>query len=344
MAPKASSRAAASRTRSPPIVKRHMGRQQLRQSLAASSVEHGSASAPPHVAVGSHMFDSKTAFEKVRQWCWGLASAKDVKKDCANALEDQRALLAGLSLSQDLASQSLQAFGMMSEHHTKDRLIHLLGDCTTSEPHVEPIPMLIGKTGEIDTVPFPILLPHAEFANTYKHFKTRWSQQYLGKATVDVIREADIVLPEFWKEVVTRKDPRIQHHPLCTRPNWMTKACVFQIHGDAVPCISVGKPGSKSFDVYSSSGVLAQGSTIETKTYIFGLFDKCNVTEPTTHCTMTHIWKIVFWSLFWLWLGRWPTHDWHGIEYQRDSPEGKLAHEDIWLADGFFWCSRGSQE
>ena len=61
-----------------------MGRQQLRQSLAASSVEHGSASAPPHVAVGSHMFDSKTAFEKVRQWCWGLASAKDVKKDCAN--------------------------------------------------------------------------------------------------------------------------------------------------------------------------------------------------------------------------------------------------------------------
>ena len=53
----------------------------------------------------------------------------------------------------------------------------------------------------------------------------------------------------FWDEVAKGKDPSIAGHPLMDRDGWRQQAVPISLHGDAVPRISAGKPGSESFDV-----------------------------------------------------------------------------------------------
>ena len=53
------------------------------------------------------------------------------------------------------------------------------------------------------------------------------------------------------------------------------------------------------------------------------------------------------WSLYWLFLGRHPPRDEFGVEYDRESPEGKRAHQEYWLAEGYFgvlWVLQGDLE
>ena len=76
----------------------------------------------------------------------------------------------------------------------------------------------------------------------------------------------------FWKTVVKRRDPRIMKHPMCSKPDWMEKSIPISLHADAVPCVSVGKAGSKLFDKYSWQSILCHGSTA-IKMYLFGLLE-----------------------------------------------------------------------
>ena len=45
--------------------------------------------------------------------------------------------------------------------------------------------------------------------------------------------------------------------------------------------------------------------------------------------------RILAWSLYWSYLGRWPTHDWNGREYTEGSEACRLATDVYWLAGGF---------
>ena len=45
--------------------------------------------------------------------------------------------------------------------------------------------------------------------------------------------------------------------------------------------------------------------------------------------TMSLFWKIICWSLFWLWIGEWPDRDWNGRYYTED--------------DGINWIRRGTK-
>ena len=59
------------------------------------------------------------------------------------------------------------------------------------------------------------------------------------------------------------------------------------LHGDAVPVTKIGKTGSKSMDVYGTSGLLGVGSTRALKLFTFGLFTTSEVKED--RATMTKI-------------------------------------------------------
>ena len=51
--------------------------------------------------------------------------------------------------------------------------------------------------------------------------------------------------------------------------------------------------------------------------------------------TMKVFCRILGWSLHWLYLGRWPSHDWNGDEFAETSKFGKLASDMYHLADGY---------
>ena len=95
------------------------------------------------------------------------------------------------------------------------------------------------------------------------------------------------------------------------------------MHGDAVPITNSCKAGSKSMDVYSTSGLLGVGTTRALKLYMFGLFANSEMKENRK--TMSMIWAIVTWSLQAAFNGKVPTHDVHGKPL-----EGHLAGRVSW--------------
>ena len=121
-----------------------------------------------------------------------------------------------------------------------------------------------------------------------------------------------------------------------SRPNWASLACPISIHGDGVPCVGVGKAGSKSFDVYSYQGILARGTTLEVKHLIFGIYEDCKAAGciDGKQDTMYDIWSIVMWSLHFAFQGIWPTVDPRRQPYPAASIEAKRAGTP--LAGGHF--------
>ena len=144
-------------------------------------------------------------------------------------------------------------------------------------------------------------------------------------------------LNSFWKQVVQRRDPRIRNHPICLRDRWSSLAIPISLHGDAVPAVSVGKAGSKSYDCYSWQSVLSHGVTTAIKVYICGLFEDCKgkSTGPGVPSTMAQIWKVIVWSLKAACAGTWPSVDHNGDAYPAHSTEASRAGTK--LADGFSW-------
>ena len=55
----------------------------------------------------------------------------------------------------------------------------------------------------------------------------------------------------------------------------------------------------------------------------------------SSHDTMKTFTTILSWNFKWLFLGRWPTHDYNGDEYPETSKAYKLATETYFLAEGF---------
>ena len=92
-----------------------------------------------------------------------------------------------------------------------------------------------------------------------------------------------------------------------SRSHWKRTHVPLSLHGDAVPVANVGKAGTKSMDVNSTSGLLSVGTTRALKLYTSGLFTSSEIKENRN--TMAKIWAILMWSLEALFKGTLPKHD-----------------------------------
>ena len=283
-----------------------------------------------------HNFDSHLCLHLVRQWAWGQKSAGEVQKEAALALKDQHELLQRLKLSRDFASRSLThiaAIGSAGANPgscSRD-LKNLLGNPIFPEPHYEPVPMKVLKPKDsmetVVTESFPIQDPHVLFAWYYHHHREVFNILVLdGDASLGK-------LEAFWKHVWAKKDPRLNSHNLKDRPGWNTEACPASFHGDAVPCLSIGKSGTQSFNVYSFSGILGSGTTLEQKHFVYGNFTACEVEEEEQDFTHA-VWVRLLWSLHFAFLGIWPTVTHFNKPFPPGSPEAQRAGQK--LADGLF--------
>ena len=281
--------------------------------------------------------DSDLAGYLLEEWAWGKISAAELQRLSSHALSDQHRLLSSLKLSNDFASKSLAKFASLGdsgkyEGNVKRDLLRYLGDPALPEPEFTVVPMArLKASGDEDTSvvlqSFPIYEPHVLFAWMYHHMRRRFVDLFLGGDP------AGGGLRKFWQHVRATKDPRLEGHDTKSRGDWDRLAVPASIHGDAVPCTSVGKAGTKSFNIYSFAGLLGKGSTLLQKHYIFGNFT-CNEVDTEEHDFGHAVWVRVLWSLWFLYLGIWPTTDPQGKPYSRGSDEAKKAGTP--LADGFF--------
>ena len=126
--------------------------------------------------------------------------------------------------------------------------------------------------------------------------------------------------------MAARRDPRIQHHPMVTRANWMKNAIAITLHTDAVPVLGVGGHHTNSLDVFSWQSLFtADGLTVqEIKNYIFSILEDSK-TKPTDHGgnTQEEIWRIIAWSFL-------------GNAYRMEDASAECALAGSFLADGFF--------
>ena len=196
--------------------------------------------------------------------------------------------------------------------------MHAVGDSRFPEPFFFPVTMSVpkqsGDSGVVQSHPFPILLPHEVFAFLYREAPSIFYDIFMSGSSDPNILES------FWTEVAQRRDPRIRYHSQCKRSDWLRRAIPYTFHGDAVPCVGIGRAGSKSLDVYSYQGILTDTTSKASNLYCFGIFEHNKVKSPdvTSDC----IWKVLSWSLAALFEGCWPRTDPFGSKHDANSPDG----------------------
>ena len=269
----------------------------------------------------------------IRRWAWGQFSASEVQVLAAQALADQVSLLESIGVSPSFANTSLQILaGLGAEGTIKGNirrdLISALGDPALPEPVLIKAEMVITKPqpGEspLQEVDVAMLLPHELMSYLYHSERAEFEKKFLGSSIG--------ALASFWSELEKRGDPRLIDHPMKRQRNWREHSIPIAWHGDGVPTIRAGKAGSKSYEVYSWSGILAKGSSLQTKLYAFGyMADNC-----ASHESMSPVWKRLMWSFAAAATGTWPSHNWEDPPQPFDprSVEGKRAGQK--LANGYF--------
>ena len=88
-------------------------------------------------------------------------------------------------------------------------------------------------------------------------------------------------------------------------------------------------------DVFSWTSLHASGNTCDVTFYIWGVFTVM-LADSLAGRTMAMFWRIISWSFYWLWMGRWPTRDWNDSPYLPGTKEHHLAHVVKRLADGYY--------
>lgn len=280
-------------------------------------------------------------------WSIGLISAAKVQRVCVLDWKDEQRLLANLGVSAEQGNSVLKSFANMgnkgnSPNHINNAIISWLGEADTPEAINVPVHMRIQRPNHtsdaVDVVDLPIMLPHEIFACLYEKYHTRCSYVFFGEGNDHNI------LPTFWRGVIERRDPRIIKHPMCLCRDWEKWFIPLSLHGDGVGCVRVGKSGTKTFETTSITGTLAVGSSAKLKLFMAGLFLDSIVSRAEGYDDETdeEIWKALIWSLNAMYEGRWPTHDWKGVKYDAESPEGQRAN--TFLAGGYrvvIWLLKG---
>ena len=121
-----------------------------------------------------------------------------------------------------------------------------------------------------------------------------------------------------------RRDPRIKRHPMCAHSSWTSKCIPLSLHGDAVPCVGVGRSNTKSFDIYSMQGLLTDGWSKDVKIYLLGIFETSKAAG-----TMDAIWKVLIWSFEALASGVWPDKDHFGNRYRHGTIDYKRSGKPL---------------
>ena len=158
---------------------------------------------------------------------------------------------------------------------------------------------VVYNTGEKATA--AILLPHEYFAAIYAS-PDWWRRSILADESC---------LYRFWNAF--KHHPCMDGHPVKSKKRWEAKAIPLMFYGDEVPVVGVGKVWSRCVLMFEWFSILAQAAgaaTEDVMQYIWGVFEKFAASH-----TMETFWRVMLWSFTTLATGKWPSHDWAGVQH-----------------------------
>ena len=140
-----------------------------------------------------------------------------------------------------------------------------------------------------------VLCPHEIFATVYHSYPNQFQRAFLPSAEA---------LHAYWEEMDT--NPFYTNHGVKDIPNYRNTVIPISMHGDGVPVTGLGKSWSKSMEIISICGTLcAQGVTafgLATNFIMWVCFEAA-MSEVEGADTMARFWRILTWSLRWLYEG-----------------------------------------
>ena len=251
----------------------HGGRNQ--RALAQQAILERTISRTTNTTTDASKFDCGLTLSLVQEWAWGALSANKVQQLAALAVADHIKLLNRVGASLEYIPSSLKALaaiggsGKYPGNAHRDLLTYLgepdIPKAFCAAIHIKVIKPRKHKS-QVQEVSVSFLLPHEQFHHTYTHKFSKFVETYLGGDVNQV--------QKFWDGVELRRDPRLADHPMLRyHPMWRTRGVPLSFHGDAVPCLAVGKAGTKSLDVWSTQSVLAtMGGSLNLKNYVVSMF------------------------------------------------------------------------
>ena len=259
---------------------------------------------------------SQLATYLITKWSWGLLPAVQVQEICMAAVRD------GTKHPEVIALSTLGSPGQSRNHCHRDLVGMLKPPALAGATSTFKLPLASGNHHrEIDQ---EFCLPHAMFAAMYENRPEYFS----------ICMGSEASCASFWQGMEAH--PHSQGHVIQNRKSFQRLGVPISLHGDGVPVAGVGKTWSKSCDVFSWSSLLARGmNTLGCNFFIFSIFAQ-SICSGNLHDTYATFWKILCWSLRWLWLGLWPDVDPWGNKYRKGSTEWRKAKKP--LANGYFGC------
>jgi len=102
-------------------------------------------------------------------------------------------------------------------------------------------------------------------------------------------------------------------HPVRLIEGFADKFIPFAIHGDGFPCMGVGKSWGKVMDAWQWSSILC-GARSKQCVWLIFLVHQVLRGCLNGFVTLDGVFKAMAWSFNAIYAGKWPTHNWDGVE------------------------------
>ena len=232
---------------------------------------------------------------------WGVLTPQQVQKVAELSLEDhKKAVEANAELPElnRLARAGTSGTESCNVHRDIMRIVK-------NDPMLKPTKCTLPYVDPIGERPSTVMLPHEMFHDMYTHYPDSFTKNMVPGGCEE--------LQKFWGDVGGR--PQLEGHPIKGRMGWKRKAVPIGIHGDEVPVVGVGKVWAKvflTFQWYSLMAAATARSTTDLMMWIWGVWERFCI--PGELGTIDSFMVILVWSLHALFLGKWPSHDWRGVQ------------------------------
>ena len=236
----------------------------------------------------------------VKQFAWGDISPQEAQNLASLSLKDLRRRCPEDDIPDDLVA--LASIGQSGRDKQKcySQLMAKL------EPAVKlPQPMEVKMRFKMGDFRQQIMLPHEVFSSLFRSYGPAFRSHILP-------RPED--LGPFWTKVAGH--PALEDHDVLSREDRFTKAIPIGVHGDDCPVSGLGKCWVSKLSTLSWYSFMGTASrTLEKLIWIYSCPEKYRLNK-SDECepTLETFFRILAWSLTWLYRGQWPDKDFNGVK------------------------------
>ena len=229
-------------------------------------------------------------------FAWGEISAQLCQSIAEAAYKDAKAMAEKETDLQDLERVStIGSSGLYPNKCYGELMQRIPYEIKVPKPLSAPLPF----KRPLNELQQAFLLPHELFASIWEWYPKTWAKAIVSSKSS---------LREFW--ATNRHHPAMESHDLKDKPNYCEWAIPVSLHGDDVPITGVGKAWVSQMTTFSLCSLMGSGETKDIMFFVYGCFEKLRVVdEDQAKDTLGCFFKLLTWSLEWLYRGQWPDRD-----------------------------------